>query len=412
MREADAFRVNYTPLENAWAQGQSGFLYIAEDKGNNLAMVEGPVFNTEAGSDLMYVFKSNGDIQAIVGKPDVDGSQGTLDVRLVASGLRVRPRSIQVSPSGMFFGVLFGAKYNIYFVPHNNALLTRDTIVNLTEHFDFGTDLYFDNSTYTIKEACELINGDQYIICFPSSTSGIPSTNGYMYVCDLYKDGQQIKGRWSRLREHTEDEYEESSGNTVASGGAPSTLGFYYHDGDLMRTYQIKTAHDFAGTTRYYEIAQYGWYAGGEECKSSYLYTYGSYTTVEATDHFYATFKTGALTWGETLNLNKLLFDFDIVGGASANGVDLTLTFYGDLASAAVWTKTMADLTDASAALNILTEVRQAQGINCTQRWFQFNFKFDNIRYVNKPAYVLLRNFAMEVAMLSDKGLTAFENQA
>ena len=405
------FRVDYTPYENDWASDESGWQDIAQNKGNTIAVAEGPGSDEEEGAGLIYVFKDNGDIHALTGKAGPGGTFGTLDIKFICSGIKARPNSIQVTREGVYFGALEGIRYQVYFIPHGDKWLNKELVALLTTDYWFDTDIPFDDSSYTIYERSFVFGGNMYGIIFPYSTSGLPSTNGYIYIGQAYNDQDRdgVFGRWCRMKENHKDEYEEDSGNTVAAGGEPSATGFYYHSGTLCKVYYLKTGHAFSGSTRYYEIAQYGWRAGGEECKDSHLYTYdaggGSYTTESNTDYFKPKIKYPMIQADVyPLSINEIEFDADFVSGASGNGMDMSLTIYRDLDTAALtgYPQTVSDLTDASGSEKLLRRLKA----KLRAKYIQLEFEFDNIRYVSKPAYLYWRGISLIAARLADRILS------
>lgn len=416
IKSVTAFRVTYTPIDHAWLSGQSGYIYIAQSKGNNLAMVEGPNFKEEEGSDLLYIFKNNGDVHAIIGKPGEYGEG--MDVRYISSGIYVRPRSIKVGREGVYFGYRQGIDYKIGFISHGDKLLTKDLVPILNEDNVFTDDgLPLDDESYTFYEAAAILEGDKYVICFPNDSTGdLPVTNGNMYICQIYRDkNERIKGRWAIMKEACIDEYEAGSTNVISDDGRANTLGFYEHNGMICRVYHIRTGYDYSGDTRYYEIAQYSWNEGGEECKQKYVYTYddgASHTTEFSTDYFYATITYGMITWGEWLDLYKTFFDAEVSGGVTNDGIKLTMNIYRDLDYSTLMTGMpiiIEDLMDDESACKILTELNESNNMRMHFKYIQISLIFSNIKYNDKPAYVFFKNLGIEAAILADKGLLSNE---
>lgn len=417
MEGARAFRVTYKERENPYVTGSSGFIDVAEEKGDNVAVALGPDWREEEGTELVYLFKNNGDIHAIAGIPGPDGTPGSLDVVNVASGIKVRPGSIQTIKEGVFFGSLIGNKYKVFFMPYGTKWSDNERIPELTGEYEFDTDIPFGDSSYTINEKSTILNGDTYLIVFPNATSGLPSTNGFMYGCRLSIKNKRWVGRWFRPPEHIKDEYEDHTSDDIVS--APVTTGFYTHNGDLFRVYYIKTGHDYAGNTRYYETCRYGWLAGSEEGKCKYYMTRDDgasvYTTIEVEEYYWARIISGMMKVAKKISISKILYLMDLYGGVqgSGNGIDMEIDIFKDLLtssiSATAYPKTVNDLTDDSRAINFIKET----ATNFLCEYFQIDLKFDNIKYNSnnsRAGRIILRDVYVEGSVKSDDVLLSAED--
>ena len=407
VKNAEGLRCSYTPVDNAWTGGSSGAWDIASDRGNNVAYAEGPNAREQEGAAVLYIFKSNGDIHAITGR------ELSLDAKVIATGIIARANTPRTSREGVYFGSIRGVKYDVYFIPHGAVFGGVEQIPLLTDSFFFDYHLPLDDSSYTIDERTFIIDGDKYAIVFPYYTGVAPPiTNGYIYVGQAYKEGNSIKGRWSRIKEHAGDEYEESSGNTIAAGGAPTTEGFYYLNDVLCRVYRLRSGKSYELTSQYwmyYEVSTLGWFDGGEECKDEMVYTYdaggGTGTTEVSTDYFWAKIKLGMLKIAERIVINKLFVDQDIIGGTEADGIDMLIDVFTDLQYsqsefAPENPKIISNLTDDEDGLRIL--VGMDLKINC--KYFQFEYTWKNIKYRDKPARVFYRDSALGITVLTPKG--------
>lgn len=411
VKNSEGLRCSFTPVDNAWVGGVAGDWDIASDQGNNIAYAEGPNAREEEGAGLIYIFKTNGDIHAVTGRPGFQGGPGNMDATVVATGIIARANTPAVSREGVYFGAINGIKYNAYFIPHGSQLAGKEQIPILTETFDFDGHLPLDDSSYTIKERSIIVDGDKYAIFFQFYTgSNVPSTNGYIYIGQAYREGDMIKGRWSRMKEHAGDEYEDDSGNVLAAGGAPSTEGLYFHNDTLCRIYKLRAGHDYTGNAHYYyEIATYGWYDGGEECKDRHVYTYdaggGSYITERSTDFFWPKLKTAMIKIANKILVDKLFIDQDIIGGTEADGIDMLVDIFTDVRyETSIFEiegpKIINDITDDVDGLRLLTEINLS--FKC--KYIQFDFTWKNIKYRDKPTRVIYRDSAIQFALLTPKG--------
>ena len=404
-----AIRCDYTDIDNDWFQGSAGRVEINPSKGNNVAIAEGPDYSEVEGASTLYIFKDDGGVYSILGKSGIQGDVNTLDVRFVGADIPARPLSIRTTNGGIIYGGFDGIEYKCKYIPHFKFNLKK--FPDITDEYMFDKNIPFDNTnTYTFYEVSGVAHGDLYLISFPYSSSGLPTSNGYIYACDVYFDSEEdiFKGRWFRWKESNEMEHEVNTSDDIVS--APITTAFYKHYGALYRTYYIKTGHNFAGVTRYYEIARQGFHAGSEEVKDDLLMTRddgaGSHTTINATDYLTPELKSGMIKWGENFSLERILFFIDCVGGSAGDGIDFTFVFYKDLETAvAEATFTKEDITDTAGALNLLIE--KEMNVDC--RYLQVYFKFNNIKYSTHPAYILIKDVVAEVRPL-EKRLTTEED--
>jgi hypothetical protein len=409
-------RITYTPVDNSYQKGSSGFLDINRSRGNNITLVEGPNKNEEEGASLLYLFKDSGDIHAITGKPGVGGGPGTLDVKLIATGIKGRVGSVQTTKDGIYFGEIDGADYKYRFMPHLKYVTSEEMPI-ISDEFLFDITLPFDDSTYEFYETSEVIHGDQIVIHLPYSTGGaLPSGNGKNYIGNAYFENNNFRGRWTTISDNIESIVETEESITIAD--SPVTTGFYRHNGELYKVYYVKTGHDFAGATRYYEIASYGYRDGGEECKDRYVYTREeagpSYVTAFYEDFFQPEFRSGMMKFGDKISVHRFFFGIDNVGGSVGDGIDIEWQIYKDLDTATgifltagvPTNKTVSDVTDDSSGLNLMTE----KDVDFEARFMQLYMKWDNIKYNDHPAYVLLRDIIAEISQLSNTGVTTEED--
>lgn len=416
VRSADGFRIDFTPKTNAYNSGASGWMNVCRQAGNIVEVAEGADYQEDQGTSVLYIFKDDGRIYAVVGKPGVYGDEGTLDIRFITEGIKARSGTARTTQMGVFFGALEGIDYSVYFIPHSAVTRGVGNMVNLAEHYDFNNDIPFDDSTKELYEVTAVYK-NMYFIAFPyaANDTTLPTTNGFTYICKVHQEEGDILGSWFRMPDSTKEEYEDD-GDTVASGGEPTTTGYYIHNGQLYKVYYLKTGHDFAGNTRYYEIARYGWRDAGEECKSKYVFTKdngdGTYTSEFNTSYFYAKIKYPMMSWGKALDIMRLLFSVDCVGGSDGDGIDVTLNIYKDLSYSSAISgcpHSIADLTDKTGEQNLLTELRHETLHFSVDRYVQFELIFDNIKYDSYPAYVLFMGMAMEAGYLPDRGLLSQE---
>jgi len=108
------------------------------------------------------------------------------------------------------------------------------------------------------------------------------------------------------------------------------------------------------------------------------------------------------------IHVTKLHWLIDVICGSDGDGCDVTYDIYKDLSDTSIYpaSKTILDLTDDSSAPKFLTELR----VNFVCKYFKLEFTFDNINYATHPAYILLRNIAVELAVLTDDGLLSEES--
>ncbi len=413
-QQAERIVVTYTPTENDWLTDESGYLDINQNYGDNVAAVDGPDYTEIEGSSVIYLFKDNGYVFAIVGKPGPGGSAGSVDIRFMASGLTARSNTLQTTRTGVYFGVFDGVEYKVMFIPHNEPYSMYD----ITDEYNFDTAIPFDDrDSYTFSEVTGILHGDQYVISFPNATSGLPSSNGELYIGKAWHDRNEgvFKGRWCKLNTNIESEWEDyDSDHTVM--GTPVVSGVYRHNSRDYICYYVKTSHDFSGDTRFYEIAQYGQHDGGEECKDKWVMTLDTAgdssadTTQYCSEYFWAILKSGFVRKGNRMNLRRIFFEgLDVVGGSDGDGIDVTWDILIDLSSTSIgnFPKTASDITDASGNLNLLTE----ENINFECRNFQVYMKFDNIKYNAHPAYIVVRNIWVEYAPHSQGSILPEENR-
>ena len=414
VRDATAIRVTYTPGSNPWQSGNAGWVDVDEARGNTIASVEGAGKEEVEGSFRLYIFKDSGDIYSIIGKPGVGGTPGSLDIEFIASSLRVRPGSIQTTKDGVIFGVLMGVEYNVYFIPHGTRW--AEEVPQINAKYQFETTIPFDDDDYTIKEWSGIMNGNTYVICFPSiltadiGTANAPLTNGFMYTCDIFKDRNtgRIRGAWLKLPESIVPEYNDPLPESeVADEGAPISAGMYYHYGTLLRVYYYRTGYDYNESTRYYEICRYGWRDGEEECKGRYAVTvrngFNNYQTTYIEELYEAKLETGMINIADRVNVRAFHFQCDTVGGNPGDAINLKYDIYKDLSSTSIFAapKEIDRLTDHFSRQKILSELKT----NFTCKYFKLELMFDNIIYQDHPAYVLIKNLEVEVAVLSSEGL-------
>jgi len=423
-KENPQFWCDYYPFNNPWLSGNSGFIDIASSKGSNITYVEGPSKDEDEGAGMFYVFKTDA-IYAVMGKPGPNGTVGTLDIKSIATGIKARHRTAQVSQSGVYFGELLGNDYNIRYFPHGVIMGTQVPIISTQVDFGLNSDLTRWSETFSevgdnLEESSIIFNGDLYLLKFsivPTGTEYPPSEPDCMYVGQaLRADNGTYYGRWARWKEYQSETVDSTwlDGRTL---DIPHTVGFYKQQGSLMRIYTLRSAYGRLNSTTHanWQVARYGTnpYINRYEndCEDQYIltgkYTGSSLATVARIGNpFRPTLLTGKVTVAEWINIKELILNIEhhvYVGGADDEGATLYFDAYKDLNQTSIFG------SDGPLSISYLTDwvtkARKAEptGINFNCQYFQFLLYWDNILSIGggdaNDSYIHIRNIAIRLAV-------------
>jgi hypothetical protein len=430
----EIFYVTFTPYVNPWLEGNSGFVDIASDKGENITYVEGPSKEEDEGASMFYVFKTDA-IYAVMGKPGIDGTVGTLDIKNIAYGIKALPRTPRVTQNGVYFCELSGSELNTRFFPH--GVILSDQVPSIARHVDFmlNSDLTKMGKTFSeigsdLEIATEILDGDKYIMKISSAVTGpdsVPIDTDCIYVCQAHRTQQgAYVGRWARWNEIQEATIDPLFLTDTLM--KPHTVGFYRQQGSLMRVYAIETPYAKINDTTHcvWGIARYGtnpyistYQSEGKDTDLLHLNFIASTSgQIERRDNNIRPLLLGSMTQlAKKINIKKVHVNAEHHIPVSGNtGVKLTLDVFKDLDTTSIFGGALevSNLTDDSNP----PRKPELTGINFNCKYFQFLIYWDDVVSTaggnNNDAFVFLRTLLLKTAILSGNrydvdGVTDFD---